>query len=162
MIKGLNPLSLFLSSRDIHKLRKKDQYLNKSAEVRCLPFPLTCPNKNGGWKHSTFWVDRKPCQWRIFKECDKERPRHNIKQVQWLCILSGRHFEDTFEETQRRKAKQMQPMRLCIRDETLLLIYRRFIGRPYIAIYRIHSADLDHAYFCIYCSRVSHVQREKI
>ena len=31
-----------------------------------------------------------------------------------LCILSGKHFEETFEDTQWRKTKQMQPMWLCI------------------------------------------------
>ena len=32
----------------------------------------------------------------------------------WLCILSGRRFKDTCENTQWRKVKQMQSMRLCI------------------------------------------------
>ena len=32
----------------------------------------------------------------------------------WLCILSGRKFEETFKNTQWRKVKQMQPVRLCI------------------------------------------------
>ena len=31
-----------------------------------------------------------------------------------LCIFSGRRFEETFENTQWRKVKQMQSMRLCI------------------------------------------------
>ena len=35
-------------------------------------------------------------------------------QPVWLCILSGRPFEDTFENPQRRKVKQMQPVWLCI------------------------------------------------
>ena len=35
-------------------------------------------------------------------------------QPVWLCILSGKQFEDTFEETQWRKVKQMQPVWLCI------------------------------------------------
>ena len=32
----------------------------------------------------------------------------------WLCILKGRRFEETYENPQWRKVKQMQPMRLCI------------------------------------------------
>ena len=32
-----------------------------------------------------------------------------------LCLLSGRWFEETFEEAQRRKVKQVQSMWLCIR-----------------------------------------------
>ena len=32
----------------------------------------------------------------------------------WLCIFWGRHFEETFENAQWRKVKQMQPMRLCL------------------------------------------------
>ena len=31
-----------------------------------------------------------------------------------LCILSGRRFEDTFEDAQWRKVQKMQPVRLCI------------------------------------------------
>ena len=42
--------------------------------------------------------------------------RRKAKQMQpmWLCILSCRRFEETFENTQWRRAKQMQPMWLCI------------------------------------------------
>ena len=38
------------------------------------------------------------------------------KQMQpvWLCILSGRQFEETFEKTQWKKVKQMQHVWLCI------------------------------------------------
>ena len=32
----------------------------------------------------------------------------------WLCLFSGRQFEDTFENAQWRKDKQMQPTWLCI------------------------------------------------
>ena len=32
----------------------------------------------------------------------------------WLCILSSRSFEETHENAQWRKVKQMQPMWLCI------------------------------------------------
>ena len=32
----------------------------------------------------------------------------------WLCILSGRQSENTFENTQWRKVKQMQPVWVCI------------------------------------------------
>ena len=40
----------------------------------------------------------------------EEKDRHEVKQMQpmWLCILSGRQFEDTFENAQRRKVEQMQ------------------------------------------------------
>ena len=38
----------------------------------------------------------------------------------WLCVLSGKQYEDSFENTQRRKTKQMQLMWLCI-----------FTGRPF-------------------------------
>ena len=31
-----------------------------------------------------------------------------------LCILWGKQIDETFENTQRRKVKQMQPMWLCI------------------------------------------------
>ena len=34
-------------------------------------------------------------------------------QAMPLCILSGRQFEDTFENSQWRKAKQMQPVQIC-------------------------------------------------
>ena len=32
----------------------------------------------------------------------------------WLWVFAGRQFEDTFENAQWRKVKQMQPMWLCI------------------------------------------------
>jgi len=35
-------------------------------------------------------------------------------QPMWLCILSGRQFEETFENVQWRKVKRMQPMWLRI------------------------------------------------
>ena len=43
----------------------------------------------------------------------------NQKQLAWLCLFSGRLFNETFENphvhcAQWRKVKQMQPMRLCI------------------------------------------------
>ena len=31
-----------------------------------------------------------------------------------LCLLQGKQFEETFENTQWEKVKQMQLMRLCI------------------------------------------------
>ena len=31
-----------------------------------------------------------------------------------LCILAGKQFENTFDNTQRRKGKQLQPVWLCI------------------------------------------------
>ena len=38
-----------------------------------------------------------------------------VQQMQtvWLCILSGRQFEESFENPQWRKTKQMQPVWLC-------------------------------------------------
>ena len=36
-----------------------------------------------------------------------------MQQV-WLCIWWPKQFEGTFEKTQWRKFKQMQPMRLCL------------------------------------------------
>ena len=35
-------------------------------------------------------------------------------QPMWLCIIPCRQFDETFENTQWRKVKQMQSMRLCI------------------------------------------------
>ena len=32
----------------------------------------------------------------------------------WLCIFSRKRFEETFENAQRRKVKQVQPMWVCI------------------------------------------------
>ena len=31
-------------------------------------------------------------------------------QPVWICILSKRQFEDTFENTQKRKVKQIKPV----------------------------------------------------
>ena len=42
-------------------------------------------------------------------------------QPVWLCIVSCGPFEDTFEDTQWRKAKQMQPVWFCI------LLCKRFV-----------------------------------
>ena len=43
-----------------------------------------------------------------------------IKQMQpmWLCLFSGKSFEDTFENTQWRKIKQMQPMQCDFASST--------------------------------------------
>ena len=35
-------------------------------------------------------------------------------QPVWLCILSSKRFEETFEKAQWRKIKQMQPVWLCL------------------------------------------------
>ena len=35
-------------------------------------------------------------------------------QPMWLCLFSGKQFEDTFENAHWRKVKQMQPMWLCL------------------------------------------------
>ena len=39
-----------------------------------------------------------------------------IKQMQpmWLCTLTGRPFEETFENAQQKEIEQMQPMWFCI------------------------------------------------
>ena len=53
---------------------------------------------------------------RQFEETFENTQWRKVKQMQpmWLYIFSGRQFEDTFESAQRRKVKQMQPMWLCI------------------------------------------------
>ena len=40
-------------------------------------------------------------------------------QPVWFCILTGKPFEDTFDNTQWRKVKSMQTMPLCL-DRRLL------------------------------------------
>ena len=70
------------------------------------------------WKRSC----RRRCA-KIEEKPDKEVQKEvmvavgeKVKQMQpvWLCIFSGRPFEDTFENAQSRKVKQMQPMQLCV------------------------------------------------
>ena len=53
---------------------------------------------------------------RPFEDTFEITQRRKVKQMQpmWLFILSCRPFEDTFEITQRRKVKQMQPMWLYL------------------------------------------------
>ena len=53
---------------------------------------------------------------KCFEDTFESTQWRKVKQMQpmWLCILLGRPFEETFENTQRRKVKQMQPMWLCI------------------------------------------------
>ena len=56
--------------------------------------------------------------WLLFERCKCKRYKGNyqVKKMQsmWLCILSGRRFEETFENAQWRKIKQMHPMWLCL------------------------------------------------
>ena len=59
-------------------------------------------------------------QWRNFKQVFWGRhfataQWRKAKQMQpmWLCIASWRKFEDTFENAQWRQVKQMQPVWLC-------------------------------------------------
>ena len=44
----------------------------------------------------------------------KTHSQINVTNVTAICIFSGRQFEETFENTQRREDKQMQSMWLCI------------------------------------------------
>ena len=48
------------------------------------------------------------------KKTDNDIKSHKCNRPVWLCILTGKRFEDTFEKAQWRKIKQMQPMWLCI------------------------------------------------
>ena len=47
-----------------------------------------------------------------FEDTFENAQRRKVKQMQpvWLRILSGRPLKDTFEKTQWRKVEQMQPM----------------------------------------------------
>ena len=49
---------------------------------------------------------------RQFEDTFENTQWRKVKQMQsvWLCIFSGRQFEDTFENTQRRKVEQMRPI----------------------------------------------------
>ena len=51
-----------------------------------------------------------------FEETFENTQWRKVKQMQpvSLCILWCRQFEETFENPQWRKVKQMQPMHLCI------------------------------------------------
>ena len=74
------------------------------------------------WK--THWTKVKQMQpmWlrilsgRQFEETFENAQWRKAKQMQsmWLCLFSGRRFEDTSENAQWRKVKQMQPMWLCL------------------------------------------------
>ena len=59
----------------------------------------------------------------VMDQCDVSKSSHDsnkswreVKQMQlmWLWILSGKWFNETFENAHWRKIKQMQPMWLCI------------------------------------------------
>ncbi len=41
-------------------------------------------------------------------------------QLMWICLLSGKQFEETFENAHWRKVKQLQTMQLCI------ILFKRF------------------------------------
>ena len=53
---------------------------------------------------------------RRFEDTFENAQWRKVKQMQpmWLCILSSRQFEGTFEDAQWRKVKQMQSVWLCI------------------------------------------------
>ena len=53
---------------------------------------------------------------RPFEETHDNTHWRKVEQMQpmWLCFLSGKQFEDTHDDTQWRNIKQMQPMWLCI------------------------------------------------
>ena len=57
-----------------------------------------------------------------FEETFENSQWRLVKQMQpvWLCILTGRSFEETFENAQWRKVKQMH-----------LLWFGIFLGRPF-------------------------------
>ena len=52
------------------------------------------------------------CLCQRFEETFDNAQWGKVKQMQpvWLCILSSKRFEDTFENPQWRKSKQMQPV----------------------------------------------------
>ena len=53
---------------------------------------------------------------RPFEETSENTQWRKVKQMQpmWLCIVWDKRLEEAYENTQWRKAKQMQPMWLCI------------------------------------------------
>ena len=65
---------------------------------------------------------------RQFEDTFENAQWRKVKQMQpmWLCIFSGRKFEATLENTQWRKVKQMHPMWLCI---LLGRLFRRYIWK---------------------------------
>ena len=56
------------------------------------------------------------CSGSWFEETFENKQWRKTKQVQpvWLCINSGTRFEDTFDNTQWRKVEPMQPVWICI------------------------------------------------
>ena len=60
--------------------------------------------------------------WQPFEDTLENTQWRKAKQMQpmWLCVFSGRRFKETFEDAQWRKAKQMQSMWLCL-----------FSGKPF-------------------------------
>ena len=56
------------------------------------------------------------CSGRPFEDAFENAQRRKVKQMQpmWLCFFLGRRFEDTFENSHWRKVIQMQPLWLCI------------------------------------------------
>ena len=53
---------------------------------------------------------------RRFEDTFENTQWRKVKQMQtmWLRLFSGKHFDGSFENTQRREVKQMQPMWLCL------------------------------------------------
>ena len=67
-------------------------------------------NKRLQWKNKwTLWLWGSKCK----EPKENYWQCHKINKMQ-ICVLTGRRFEETFENTQCRKVKQMQPMQLCI------------------------------------------------
>ena len=84
MIEGDNALSLFLSNKGSYSFKKKITVPKQKCKDQesTLPFPLSCSNKKTWINPLSHWVGRKLWQWRNFWKCDKEWPRHNVKQLQ--------------------------------------------------------------------------------
>ena len=72
------------------------------------------------WIHRSCWVQDSSSVYLLFSRRDGEKSwklgLRDAKQIQpmWLCIVSGKSFEDTFENTRWWKVEQMQPVWLCI------------------------------------------------
>ena len=51
-----------------------------------------------------------------FEDTFENAQWRKVKQMQpmWLCLFSGRRFEETYENSQWRKVKPMQTMWLCL------------------------------------------------
>ena len=99
------------------------------------------------WIHRSCWVQDSSSVYLLFSRRDGEKSWKlwlddaEQRQPMWLCILSGRRFEDTFE--QWRKIKQMQPVWLCI------LLCKRFEETYEKAQWR-KVQQMQPMWFCIF------------